>query len=161
MAPTTFRLYNRAFREFRLFCWHAELRFTPISEHNLLLYTTFLSQCISSKSIRTYLAGIQFMSTFLGHTINISGMRRLHYLVRGIKRSQGSSFTRPLRQPIRIAHLRTDVTLLTTIIIMCSQPFFVLVSSRFFQFTTLLGIFCTHHQIIRSKHIVSKCQTSC
>ena len=105
LAPTTFRLYNRAFREFRSFCWHAALRFTPISEHNLILYTTFLSQRISSKSIRTYLAGIQFMSTFLGHTINISGMRRLHYLVRGIKRSQGSSFTRPLRQPIRISHL--------------------------------------------------------
>ena len=32
-------------------------------------------------------------------------MRRLHYWVRGIKPSQGSSFTRPLRQPIRIAHL--------------------------------------------------------
>ena len=54
LAPTTFRLYNRAFREFRLFCWHAELRFTPISEHNLLLHTTFLNQRISSKSIRTF-----------------------------------------------------------------------------------------------------------
>ena len=106
MAPTTFRLYNRAFREFRLFCLHAELRFIPISEHNLILFTTSLSQRISSKSIRTYLAGIQFMAIFLGHTINISGMRRLHYLVRGIKRSQGSSFTRPLRLPIRIAHLK-------------------------------------------------------
>ena len=105
LSPSTFRLYKRAFREFRLFCWHAALRFAPISEPNLILYTTSLSQRISCKSIRTYLTSIQFMSTFLGHSINISEMRRLHYLVSGIKRSQGSSFTRPSRQPIRIAHL--------------------------------------------------------
>ena len=70
-----------------------------------MAYTTYLSQRISHKSIGTYLAGIQFRANFIGQPICIASMRRLYYLIRGIKRSQGSLFTRPQRLPITVAHL--------------------------------------------------------
>ena len=70
-----------------------------------MAYTTYLSQRISHKSIGIYLAGIQFRANFIGQPICIASMRRLYYLIRGIKRSQGSLFTRPQRLPITVAHL--------------------------------------------------------
>ena len=38
---------------------------------------------------------------------SICDMAQLHYLLRGIRRTQGPSFSRPRRQPITIAHLQT------------------------------------------------------
>ena len=42
-----------------------------------------------------------------GSDIQISSMPRLFYALRGIRRIQGNSFTRPLRSPITLSHLRS------------------------------------------------------
>ena len=49
-----------------------------------------------------YLAGIQYTSCIMGWPIQISRMHRLYYTLRGIRRLQGNTFTRPLRVPITL-----------------------------------------------------------
>ena len=42
-----------------------------------------------------------------GSDIQIASMPHLFYALRGIRRIQGNSFTRPLRSPITLSHLRS------------------------------------------------------
>lgn len=58
------------------------------------------------KTIKVYLAAIQYRSATLGWPLIIASMIRLHYALRGIRRLQGPEFTRPLRSPITTHHLR-------------------------------------------------------
>ena len=90
LAPATLRLYNSAYRNYILFCTNANLLALPIVERNLLFYVTSLSSSLSYKSIKVYLAGLQFNSISLGHPVSISNMSQLFYLLRGIRRVQGS-----------------------------------------------------------------------
>lgn len=79
----------------------------PVCEHHLEEFVTVVSSRLSYKSIRTYLSGIKFMLLNAGQDINLLFRKRLYYLLRGVRRSQGSKFARPKRIPITLAHLRT------------------------------------------------------
>ena len=60
---------------------------------------------LSYKSIKVYLAGIQFKSALQGFPLQIHRFPRIYYALRGIRRLQGNEFTRPPRSPITLYHL--------------------------------------------------------
>lgn len=60
---------------------------------------------VSYKTIKVYLAALQFYSRKHGFQLVISDMQRLHYLLRGIQRTQGSSRSRPKRIPVTVPDL--------------------------------------------------------
>lgn len=61
---------------------------------------------MSYKTIKVYLAGLQYWSIQRGSEVRISNMIQLFYILRGIKRKLGSSRSRPRRLPITPAQLR-------------------------------------------------------
>lgn len=78
----------------------------PPMEDNLILYSSFLAGHMSYKGIKSYLCAISHHCVILDVQISIPAMLKLHKLIRGIRRHQGSSFTRPLRDPITTVHLK-------------------------------------------------------
>jgi len=78
----------------------------PVTELILCLFVVYLARCnLSYKTIRVYLFGVQYHSLLRGFPIKISSMNYLYYSLRGIRRTQGNSLTRPPRSPITISHL--------------------------------------------------------
>ena len=78
----------------------------PPTEANLLYYFSSLAdRHISHKTMKVYLAAITYFSRLVGFNIATSSMHRLHFLLRGIRRSQGGRMTKPPRTPITFAHL--------------------------------------------------------
>lgn len=106
LAPSTQNTYLSGIRSFSNFALSARLQSFPICEHTLCLYASSLAnRGISSNTIKVYLAGIQHQNILLGFPDRISGMSRLYEILRGIRRSQGSSRRRPPRSPITVRHL--------------------------------------------------------
>ena len=80
----------------------------PTSELVLCLFVVSLARRnLSFKTIRVYLFGIQFHSLLHGYPVKISSMQYLYYTLRGIRRIQGNTLTRPPRNPITVALLWT------------------------------------------------------
>jgi hypothetical protein len=77
----------------------------PSNEHTLMLYVASAFQRLSFKTLKVYLAGIQYASIIKGYPLSLVRMHRLYYAVRGIRRIQGNSFSRPIRAPILLSHL--------------------------------------------------------
>ena len=98
--------YNYGVRSFHAFCTRDNVPCLPLCEHTLIRYVTSMAPRVSQKTIKIYLSGVQFWSITLGHYITISSFPRLYYTLRGIRRLQGTRFTRPRRQPILLRHLR-------------------------------------------------------
>ena len=61
---------------------------------------------VAYKTLKVYFAGIQYWLVISGYQSSIASMLQLFYLLRGICRSQGHSFTRPRRMPITSVQLR-------------------------------------------------------
>ena len=72
----------------------------PLVEDHMERFCVSLQHRVAYKSIKVYLCGVQLWSTIAGATEQISDMPRLQYVLRGIRRSQGNLFTRPLRVPV-------------------------------------------------------------
>ena len=106
LAPSTLHTYNSAFRSYSTFCVQVNLPYFPLSEQVLIYFVSSLYNRLAYKSIKIYLSAIQYFSIMSGSDIQIASMPRLFYALRGIRRIQGNSFTRPLRSPITLAHLR-------------------------------------------------------
>lgn len=105
LATSTMAAYNSAYRSYQLFCIRFSLPLFPLDEPTLQRYVADLSKSVSYQTIKVYLAGIQYHSHMSGSRISITSMVRLYYLLRGIRRTQGSTFTRNRRQPITTHHL--------------------------------------------------------
>ena len=105
MAPSTRSIYSTGIRAYRTFCLHTSLPALPLHELTLQRFVTSLVYRLGYKSIKVYLSGIQYWAILLGDPAHISGMGCLFYLLRGIRRVQGSSFHRSRRLPITIHHL--------------------------------------------------------
>ena len=105
LAPSTITSYRSGIRSYRLFCWHTGSLAFPLSELTLQRFAASLGSRVSHSTIKVYLAGVQYLSILLGFHVSISRMPQLHYLLRGIRRTQGASFSRPSRQPITYRHL--------------------------------------------------------
>ena len=66
-----------------------------------------LSHRVGVKTIKVYLCGVQHWSLMFGFNTLLSSMLRLPYVLRGIRRHQGSTHTHPPRLPITLTHLRS------------------------------------------------------
>ena len=105
LAPSTRNTYNSAYQNYNQFCHQCRLPLFPLSCHVLQFYVTSLARRVSYKTIKVYLAGIQFYSYMSGYQETITSMIQLFYLLRGIRRVQGSQFSQVRRSPITIRHL--------------------------------------------------------
>eukprot|EP00111_Clytia_hemisphaerica_P001543 TCONS_00004403-protein len=106
LATSTLQTYRSGARRYINFCSCFRLAPFPVSEIVLCLFVSHLAQCrLSFKTIRVYLFGIQYHSLLHGFSIKISNMNYLYYTLRGIRRIQGNSLTRPPRSPITVSHL--------------------------------------------------------
>lgn len=90
-----------------MFCGQLGLPMFPLRQFNLQLFVTAFAQKVSSSTLKVYLSGIQYESRILGFKHNISAMPKLYYVLRGIKRIQGSKWGRKKRKPITLVHLHT------------------------------------------------------
>ena len=99
LAPDTFTAYRTGINHYLRFCHQFAITPLPLSENIMEPFVVSL-QHLAYKSIKVYLCGVQFWSTISGFTNQISDMDRLEYVLRGIRRTQGNRFTRPMRAPI-------------------------------------------------------------
>ena len=106
LASTSLSTYNTGLRAYYLFCAQTGLPRFPLTETNLQRFVVSMANRLGYKSIKVYLAGLQFFSIMHGHNVTLSSFPRLYYLLRGIRRAQGSQFSRPRRLPITFFQLR-------------------------------------------------------
>ena len=107
LSASTFETYATALRSYQLFCSQTHLQDFPLLESTLQYYSSSMARRLAYRTMKVYLSGLQYHSVMRGFRESISGMAQLHYLLHGIRRVQGPSFSRPRRQPLTIAHLRT------------------------------------------------------
>ena len=100
LAPSTRSNYATDFRRYQRFCDHHHLTPLPASEKTLIAYSTDLSYSLAHDSIKVHLAAIAFHAAIRGNVIEFKKYRKLYYVLRGIKRSQGKSKKRRKRAPI-------------------------------------------------------------
>ena len=99
LAPSTRNTYNSAYQNYNQFCHQCRLPLFPLSCHVLQFYVTSLARRVSYKTIKVYLAGIQFYSYMSGYQETITSMIQLFYLLGGYSPSSrvtvrsGTSFT--------------------------------------------------------------------
>ena len=105
LAPNTLRTYGAGLRQYLNFCSVIQVTPFPLAAPTLELFVTSLARRVAYKSIRVYLSGLQYFSTIRGWPHHVSSMATLHYILRGIRRVQGPSFTRPVRAPFLVSHL--------------------------------------------------------
>ena len=113
IAPSSLSTYFTAWSNYQSFTSSAAISSLPLNQQVLSFYVTSLARTLAFKSIKVYLSGIQFYSNMCGFDSRISGMTQLFYILRGIRRVQGSRFTRPRRPAITINHLVTIIHFLT------------------------------------------------
>ena len=68
---------------------------------------TSLAKRVAYSTIKVYLCGVQYENLVCGFNNKISQMPRLYYVLRGIRRTQGSSWLKKKRLPITPGHLKT------------------------------------------------------
>ena len=106
IAGSTASTYQTGWRNYQWFCRDTNIAMLPLNQWVLQCFVTWLARRISYKSIKVYLTGVQYFSTIIGYPERILHMHRLFYLLRGIRRQQGTQFRRPRRTPITISHLQ-------------------------------------------------------
>ena len=106
LASSSLSTYNTGLRTYYLFCAQTGLPRFTLSETNLQRFVVSVANRLGYKSIKIYLAGIQFFSIMYGYNVALSSFPRLFYLLRGIRRAQGSLFSRPRRLPITFGQLQ-------------------------------------------------------
>ena len=107
MAPNTWRAYHTAWRSFRSFVLEASLPFFPLQPAVVELYVVVLARRVRYSTIKAYLTALKIFNTIYGFDSEGCFSDQLHYILRGIRRSQTESLpTRPHRIPMTPAHLR-------------------------------------------------------
>ena len=100
VATSTMKKYVSHVDSYEVFCKSANIVPLPISEHNLILFATHLSNHHSHANIASHIAAVKYISHVRGFDIDLPQFSRLYRLLRGIKRTQGSQFKKPPRIPI-------------------------------------------------------------
>jgi hypothetical protein len=145
IATSTRNTYNVGVRSFELFC--KQMGFTPFPpvEDVLMLFVTSAYKRIGFKTMKVYLAGIQYTSSIQGWTTRLSRMQRLYYTLRGIRRLQGNTFSRPPRAPFTLKLLEQLHTFLRHSF---SYPDFVMLKAAsllaFFGMLRASEYLCSH-----------------
>ena len=106
LASSTLHSYQSGVNSYMEFCRYWRLASLPLSEITLRRYVSSLAFRVAYKTIKVYMAGIQFWSIRSGSNLRLYNMPRLYYTLRGIRRWQGSRFAQPRRMPITIYHLQ-------------------------------------------------------
>ena len=107
IAPSTRRNYSAAVDVYKTFCSQHELTPFPPSEQNLILYSTHISTFSSHSNVKLHLAAVKHYAIIQGQAVLFRDFDRLYLLLKGIKRSQGRSYSIPKRLPITPTLLRT------------------------------------------------------
>ena len=107
LAPSTRRSYRSGLKSYKKFCQAVSVPYFPLVEQNLQLFVTSLAKRVSYATIKVYLCGVQYESLVLGFNSNISGMHKLYYVLRGVRRIQGPHWKKNKRLPITLSHLKT------------------------------------------------------
>ena len=102
LAPSPHRSYASAQAQFIKFCTqlgklHSSGSPCPVDEWTLCLFATFLAARIQHSSIKVYLSGIRALHIEQGFADPLANCLHLQRVIRGIKRSQGSSSSSRLR----------------------------------------------------------------
>ena len=106
LATNSLSTYRSGWSAYLRFCATHGLHHYPPTELHLAAFASHLAdRHLSHTTIHVYLAAIAFHSTRLGHSIHYRTMPQLHHVLQGIRRLQGSSLSRPLRDPITNPHL--------------------------------------------------------
>ena len=105
IAPSSSRTYDTGVRSYLQFCAATSTQPFPATEDDLLRFIASVRRRLSYKTIKVYLAGVQYKSALMGLQLRLHRFSRLHYALRGIRRLQGSEFSRPPRSPITLDHL--------------------------------------------------------
>ena len=106
LAESTLATYSMGVRQYAVFCSEMNVNMYPLNEMIMELFCVSLAARVGYKTIKVYLCGVQLSSVLHGFSQGIRGMHRLHYLLRGIRRSQGNSHKRPPRTPVTLDVLR-------------------------------------------------------
>ena len=114
LAPNSLDTYKVGIKQYLAFCDQFGINPLPLSEPVLENFCALLGQRIAHKSIKVYLAGVQFYSKIKGGTVLIKNMLRLEYVLMAIRRAQGNSFARPTRTPISLQMLEEIVAFIYT-----------------------------------------------
>lgn len=107
VAPSTWSTYQSGVNSYQTFCAQIFTQMFPLTEINLQRYVVASARRLSYKTLKVYLAGVQYQSFLQGFDQTMLSMPRLHYTLRGIRREQGNRFARPRRIPVTVAQLHT------------------------------------------------------
>ncbi len=100
LAPSTRRNYTNAVANYKQFCESFRLDPFPPLETNLIMYVTSLSTHSGHSNIKMHLSAIRYFSIMFASFSPIHTYQKLFYVIKGIKRCQGNSRKKPLRDPI-------------------------------------------------------------
>ena len=100
LASNSVSTYRTGINHYRSFCSRFSLPPFPLREHIIENFCVFLHPRVAYKSIKIYLSGVQYWSKIHGYMEEIKEMPRLHYVLMGIRRTQGNSRNKPPRPPI-------------------------------------------------------------
>lgn len=106
LAPSTRRNYDSALATYEWFCNDIGHQTFPVLEQTLILFATNLASYSSHQNIKLHMAAIKHFAIINGFPVSFKEYHRLYLLVRGIKRSLGSSRSLPKRLPITPPLLR-------------------------------------------------------
>ena len=104
LAPSTRSSYRSGLNRYILFCKRTYATPFPLAEIVLQLFVTSIANYVKFSTIKVYLCGIQYQSIVCGYSEKICAMPKLHYVMRGIRRSHPNNIIR--RLPITPSHLR-------------------------------------------------------
>ena len=105
IAPSSTRTYDAGIKAYLQFCAATSTSPFPITEKGILRFIASAQRRLSYKSLKVYLAGVQFKSICMGFRTQIHSFSRVYYVLRGLRRLQGQKFTRPPRSPITLDHI--------------------------------------------------------
>ena len=100
IAPSTRRNYNSALTTYEWFCSDTGYQTFPVTEQTLILFATNLASYSSHQNVKLHMAAIKHFAIIHGFPAPFKEFHRLYKLIRGIKRSLGSSHSLPKRLPI-------------------------------------------------------------
>ena len=90
LSPNTRSSYRSGLKSYLIFCKQISCEPFPVLESTLQLFVTSLAKRVAYSTIKVYLCGVQYENLVCGFNNKISQKPRLYYVLRGIRRTQGS-----------------------------------------------------------------------
>jgi hypothetical protein len=98
IAVSTHRQYASCLSKYIYWCQQLNLVAFPLQQHNMILFASKLGTTSSVSNVNIHLAAVKFYA--LAHGYAVERMDRLYLVVRGIKKSHGNRYRKPLRIPV-------------------------------------------------------------